>query len=125
MKHPDQTTSIQRLRSANYSYTQIAKILNIPVNTVRSICRRNGFAPNEPNQIRVIPFFVPSQELLVKCRYCGKLTDNPNHRQKAFCSNKCRYDYWNREKRLRGKALSEPLENLSEKPLDFLAPKSD
>ena len=37
--------TIETLRKENYSYACIAKTLGLSPNTVKSICRRNGYVP--------------------------------------------------------------------------------
>ena len=99
MSQNQQNENITLLRSKNYSYRQIAAILQLPVNTVKSVCRRSGIAVAE--EYMDSPAATRPQEQLIQCRYCGKLVNNLwNRKNKTFCSDKCRYDFWNREKRL-------------------------
>lgn len=71
---------ILELRNKGFGYKSIASRLNLPIPSVASFCRRN--------------------ELLAKdnincCKNCGaKLTQTPGHRQKTFCSDKCRRSWW-------------------------------
>lgn len=119
MKQNSQVENIKKLRENNYSISQIARTLDISVNTVKSICRRYGFTTSEEVRGSIPP--VITQDTLSKCKYCGRLMDNPWHRkQKSFCSDKCRYDYWNQEKRLSHYISSPRRKDLSEEGLDFL-----
>ena len=102
MNQKKQIENIRQLKATNHSYAEIAKILSIPINSVKSICRRNGFTVDPEHQNRAKEkTAAPVQEQLIVCEYCGKLMNNLWHRKgKRFCSDRCRYDYWNREKRL-------------------------
>lgn len=117
MAHNTQIDNIQKLRAANYSYTQIARTLEMSVNTVKSVCRRYGFTVEETCSDNVS--MKTRQEELLICRYCGQLMDNLWHRSKSFCSDKCRYDYWNREKRLTHYIPPKRRKDLSKKALDL------
>lgn len=117
MSHNTQVENIKKLRESNYSLSQIARMLDMSVNTVKSICRRYGFTAEEPfqNHRETAPL-----DIMLKCKYCGKLMDNPwNRKQKSFCSDKCRYDYWNREKRLSNYISPKRRKDLSKETLDF------
>ena len=95
----NQIENIRNLRSQNYSYKSIAEILGVSINSVKSVCRRYGFTVDEA-LVGDVKQSVP-HEVLMECKYCGKLMDNPWHRKnKSFCSDKCRYAFWNREKSL-------------------------
>ena len=70
------------MREAGQSITQIAAALGLNVNTVKSHCRRERQSGD-------------------CCKHCGvPLVQLPNGRNKVFCSDKCRYAWWdkNREK---------------------------
>ena len=110
--------NIRQLRATNHSYASIGKILDLPPNSVKSICRRYGFTVDEAHTDDQKS--VASQEVLLKCKYCGKLMDNLWHRkQKTFCSDKCRWDYWNQEKRLSNYISPGRRKKLSEETLDL------
>lgn len=76
-------TRIQKLQSEGLGYKKIATITGLPVNTVKTFCRRN-------------PVLVSSQMSRQHvCRYCGKpVTQVPHKREKQFCSDKCRMAWW-------------------------------
>ena len=88
MNHAD----IQMLREKGYGYKRIANELGLSVNTVKSYCRRH------PELIKKT--FV--------CLNCGKpFEQKPKRKQKRFCSDKCRYSWWNKQDtRNKGKAAS-------------------
>ena len=45
-----QLERISELRRENYSYQFIGDTLGMPMNTVKSICRRQGFEANGPRK---------------------------------------------------------------------------
>lgn len=70
---------IQSLRYLGYGYKKIAAILGLPENSVKSFCRRN-----------------PLDKEQRFCVCCGKAIENvPHKREKKFCSDKCRFEWWN------------------------------
>ena len=69
-----QTEQILIMRNKGYGYKKIAKELDISENTVKSVLRRKNDEPC--------------------CKNCGAFLHNTaGHRQKIFCSAKCRYAY--------------------------------
>lgn len=67
------------------SYQEIAKRLILSPNTVKSICRRSGVKAQNPEI-----------STLDVCKNCGApLIQNVGGRKKNFCSEKCRYSWWN------------------------------
>lgn len=86
-------TSIQRnllreLRRSGRSYGQIAQALNIPENTVKSFCRREG--------ILVVP------DPADRCPRCGKtMPHGTQGTRRRFCSDTCRFS-WNFAHRVLG-----------------------
>lgn len=77
---------IQRLRFEGKSYTQIADILRISRNTVKSICQRMG--------IKQADVLMESHDN-DHCRYCGQiLLQNETGKRKLFCSDLCRRAWW-------------------------------
>ena len=89
-----QKSIIKNLRSENYSYARIAEVLTLSPNTVKSICRREGYSPE------ALPRKTKDEKAALQiCKYCGKRIDNPwNRRGKQFCSDHCRTTYWNEQK---------------------------
>ena len=83
---------IIKLRAADYSYNEIAELLDISKNTVQSICRRMGIkSPKKETGTR------REKPVLNLCKNCGEPFDNSWHRKgKAFCSEQCRVQWWNR-----------------------------
>lgn len=65
------------LRRQGNSYSEVARILNIPVGSVKSYLSRQNAV------------------LVDRCAQCGKaLKQTAGHRQKKFCSDKCRLMWW-------------------------------
>lgn len=83
----DQNQRIAEFRRQNYSYRFIGQVLNLSPNTVKSICRRQGFIANGPRKSKTEKQNAPL------CKNCHRLlTGGRNDR--AFCSEKCRTDWW-------------------------------
>lgn len=67
-------------------YKEIADILLLSPNTVKSICRRSGIRQLQADEFT-----------LGLCRNCGTpLEQNPSTKPKIFCSDYCRYAWWNK-----------------------------
>ena len=88
MKNEDKLM-IEELRKNGHSFNSIAEKLNIPVGSVKSFCSRNKINTSD-------------EELTSdRCINCGKPTKSiEHHKQKKFCNDKCRYEWWakNRDK---------------------------
>ena len=68
----------ETLRCRGRSHADIAGELGLSVNTVKSYLRRNQGSAGD------------------LCRNCGRpITQNPRAREKTFCSNHCRQQWWN------------------------------
>ena len=91
MNREELLDSIRELRRENYSYQFIGDTLGIPMNTVKSTCRRYGFVAVEPFKSKEEKAHAPI------CKYCHKLLPKSN-RGKSFCSATCRAKWW-REQR--------------------------
>ena len=76
---PQDKIAIDNLRMEGKSAGDISIALNLSINTVRSHIRRH---PDIPNARR--------------CKTCGAFVAQPTgRREKKFCSDKCRMDWWN------------------------------
>lgn len=85
----EQRTEIIRLRQEGCGYVTIASKLGLSANTVKSFCRRNGFAGcvEEKNSAATIAEGY--------CRECGKKLIQPEKMKKiSFCSKECRQKWW-------------------------------
>lgn len=80
--------TIRIFRENGVSYGEIAKILNMSIDTVKSYCRRNGLTGYKSSRI---------EDVVVKpCEECGlPVVQNPGRKLKRFCSDKCRMLWWN------------------------------
>ena len=77
---------IIKLRKSGYGYKKIASILNISNNSISSFCRRNNINTS-------------SLACDGYCAYCGMpFSVDKNHKNKRFCSDRCRYKWWNENK---------------------------
>ena len=74
---------IKQMRLNGATPTDIARKLNMSVNTIKSHIRRHPIIPPEP-----------------KCLWCGVPVVQPEGRkQKKFCSDRCRMQYWNNRRK--------------------------
>ena len=81
-----QKEKILRLRCQGASYSEIAKAVGLPRDTVKSFCRRNA-ANNSKGTI--------TEPDLNGCRECGKaLVQISGRKQRIFCSKACREKWW-------------------------------
>ena len=85
MIKPETKESIIILRQQGESFAEIGKALSLSPNTVKSICRRNGIKAETAPELH--------SNL---CKNCGKtLLRPPGDGRRTFCSNQCRYQWWN------------------------------
>lgn len=85
----EQKQKIQQMRGEGQSYMQIASVLHISENTIKSFCRRNnlGIAKNSKPQT--------AKEMLIICKQCGKpLIQGKKGQHKKFCTEVCRHTWW-------------------------------
>ena len=76
---------IAQQRRQGLGYTEIARKLELSVNTVKSYCQRNGIKP-------VGKTTVSEKDA---CRQCGStLEHTPARKKKQFCSDACRLRWW-------------------------------
>lgn len=75
--------SIEELRIRGMGYKKIASELNLPLNTVKTYCKRHL-----KTKVREI-------DESLKCPICGAFIVHTTHkRKKKFCSDKCRMLWW-------------------------------
>lgn len=83
-----QKETILSMRQQGASYSGIAEQLLLSPNTVKSVCRRSGVKITRPVE--------HSSDV---CKTCGEpLQQIAGGRKKTFCSDKCRYLWWNRKR---------------------------
>lgn len=91
-----QKDQIITMRKQKMKYTEIAQALGIPVNTIKTFCRRNGMT-TEPAPTKPV------------CKNCGSpLTQTPKVRPRLFCSDHCKQTWWNKHRRERVSAKIVP-----------------
>lgn len=77
---------ILKLRLEGYGYKRIATMLDLPLNTVKSCCRRNQYSKDSAEQTSV-------------CLCCKTpIEQMPHRKRKKFCSRKCSNAWWNKHK---------------------------
>ena len=86
----NQKKLIHIYREKGMSYKEIADALALSINTIKTFCKRNGLGG-----VRTVTNAV--DEVMVKaCECCGKpVSQNPGRKQKKFCSDSCRNQWWN------------------------------
>lgn len=91
-----QKRTIREMRRYGFTYLTIAETLGLSVNTVKSFCFR------AKTEIRV------TNENL--CKNCGiPLIRIAGAKPKTFCSDKCRYTWWNKVRSLQKQKVSNRL----------------
>ena len=83
-----QKRAILTMREQGVVYSKIADTLGLSQNTVKSICRRIG-----------VTIACSEKQDHTRCRCCGKPLEQSKGKTKLFCSNKCRYTWWNQHRR--------------------------
>lgn len=87
----NQKAQIKKLRAAGNGYGTIAKKLDLPINTVKSFCRRNSVNENIAEE----PQVMLSGETTL-CENCGsEIQQIAKQKKKRFCCDKCRNAWWN------------------------------
>jgi predicted nucleic acid-binding Zn ribbon protein len=82
MMTAEQKAEIIALRSDGTTFSDIAEQLGLSINTVKSFYRRCENAPEKA--------------AASYCKCCGKAIAQPSGaREKKFCSDKCRMEWWN------------------------------
>lgn len=77
---------VLRLRLEGKSYTQIAGIVRLSRNTVKSICQRMGIQPSET---------AGGEPDSGHCKQCAAvLVQNATGKRRLFCSDLCRRTWW-------------------------------
>ncbi len=71
-------------------YKEISDTLLLSPNTVKSICRRSGPRPLQPEEQKA-----------GLCQNCGTpMPQSPHAKKKIFCCDRCRYAWWNKKRGL-------------------------
>lgn len=78
---------IAQMRADGESYTRIAEILHLSINTIKSFCRRKN--------LTIVENVYEIQIVDTNCKYCGKpLMHKAGKKRKLFCSDQCRMAWW-------------------------------
>lgn len=82
---------IQELRIRGMGYGEVAKRMEMNLNTVKSFCRRNGL--RDKKMLENLP---DEEAQYISCKNCGtKVMQDPKRKKKLFCCDKCRNQWWN------------------------------
>ena len=102
----EKKNQIIALHKRGSSLTEVADKLGLPIGTVKSFCRRNQISSTAevvpqperiPNSDEAVEMTKPDET----CKRCGaQLEHTPHHRQKLFCSDKCRLAWWHENRHL-------------------------
>ena len=69
--------------------TEIARLLGVSVNTVKSYCQRNGINAETNPSAGTLPVQKRT------CKQCGaEIEQVAHHRERQFCSDRCRMQWW-------------------------------
>ena len=83
-----QKMKVSELMEQGFGYRAISSMLDLPLDTVKSWCRRHTRGPKI-------------------CRQCGgKITRIPHKREKKFCCDRCRMIWWNEHPQLKNTNVS-------------------
>lgn len=95
----DEKAKVEYLRAEEgLGYRVIAARLGLPLDTVKSHCRRKGLGG------------VASKAEGFACRYCGeRLPKEPVRKNRKFCSDACRRAWWKEHPELRERRTFYPM----------------
>ena len=89
-----QKQKIKLLRSSGKSYKDIAAETDLKESTVKTYCNRSGLTDKDISLMR--------SKQKNKCLYCGaEIHQIPKQKPKKFCSDKCRFAWWNNNRELK------------------------
>lgn len=82
-----QKEQTRRLSSEGFGYRKIATLLDLPMNTVKSYCKRQGITKQEVEPV-----------CMSFCKACGlPIIQRPRGKVRLYCNDKCRNDFWNKQ----------------------------
>ena len=88
-----QKEQITKLRTRGLGYGKIAQTVGVPVNTVKSFCRRNDMNGQTATVLSSAAVF---SDEVSRCENCGReIRQIAKHKKKRFCCDKCRNSWWN------------------------------
>ena len=86
----EEKMAIIDMRQAGRSYGEMARELDMPVNTIKAFCHRYEIKKIEVKE--ALPKKKPRPET---CKKCGEpLVQNKEGRMRKFCSPECRKQWW-------------------------------
>ena len=89
---------IIRYRQSGKSCAEIARVLGLSANTVKSFCQRNRIAPSTQAELSALSETV--------CLCCGeKIEILPHRKTKRFCSDACRLHWWHTHRDMEKNAI--------------------
>ncbi|MFQ9186978.1 MAG: RNA polymerase subunit sigma-70 [Agathobacter rectalis] len=82
-------STIAEYRQAGYSYTQISKMMDLSINSIKTYCKRHDLGGKVAYTVTVI-------NTGSKYENCGKdIIQNSGRKTKRFCCDKCRNKWRN------------------------------
>ena len=100
-----QQQMIRVLRELGKGYKSIAKDMNLPWNKVRCYCRYHGLTGNASEWMFGQKALKKPKPVSGTCKNCGLeiyYHEIIPGRKRKFCSEKCRYAFWNNKRLERG-----------------------
>lgn len=97
-------TRLVQYRQQGKGCAEIARLLNVSANTVKSFLQRNRV----PVKVAPAGPAIPAKPRIQKgcCKQCGALLTQTEHsREKLFCSDKCRLRWWHEHRGSSKKAV--------------------
>ena len=92
-----QKSRIRSLREQGTGFAEIARQMDIPRETVKSFCRRNGVIVISEALPVPSTMHEKGQAVSDSCRACGKTIEQIGGRKKrVFCCDQCRTNWWRR-----------------------------
>ena len=86
----EQKKRIHLLRQRGLGYGEIAEVLGMQKNTVKTYCWRNGLLADDA------PPVVPAEkEPTAACKQCGRKLRPSRTKPRKFCCESCRHIWWN------------------------------
>lgn len=89
-----QLKRIAELRALNYPYSFIGRELDLPLNTVKSICRRKGFPTSGSRKTKT------EKQSARLCKNCHRVLSGTDNRNRQFCSEECRTEWWKNNRKV-------------------------
>lgn len=89
-----QRECIAELRAQNYPYSFIGKALDLSPNTVKSVCRRKSFEAHGNRKTKT------EKQNAVLCKNCHKPLDDKGRRDRLFCTESCRMEWWKNNRKI-------------------------